>query len=161
MLWTTLNHNNSSIPVKEAGVTACSSAPAGTESFSVRSRGRHTGTSHPWHQLPARELTKVRLRKIVSCIPGVGAGHGTANVPVSGGGSCPATSISQLFGCSCPAPCLSFPAKSSARRAAHGSPLILLQPEEEKAARGPYKCLQISEGWVSGGWGQALFSGAQ
>jgi len=31
----------------------------------------------------------------------------------------------------------------------------------EKAARGPYKCLQISEGWVSGGWGQALFSGAQ
>ena len=28
-------------------------------------------------------------------------------------------------------------------------------------ARGPYKCLQISEGWVSGGWGQALFSGAQ
>jgi len=30
-----------------------------------------------------------------------------------------------------------------------------------KAARGPYKCLQISEGWVSGGWGQALFSGAQ
>ena len=37
----------------------------------------------------------------------------------------------------------------------------LVQPEEEKAARGPYKCLQISEGWVSGGWGQALFSGAQ
>ena len=31
----------------------------------------------------------------------------------------------------------------------------------EKAARGPYKCLQISEGWVSGGWGQALFSGTQ
>jgi len=27
--------------------------------------------------------------------------------------------------------------------------------------RGPYKCLQISEGWVSGGWGQTLFSGAQ
>jgi len=24
-----------------------------------------------------------------------------------------------------------------------------------------YKCLQISEGWVSGGWGQSLFSGAQ
>jgi len=23
------------------------------------------------------------------------------------------------------------------------------------------KCLQISEGWVSGGWGQTLFSGAQ
>ena len=39
------------------------------------------------------------------------------------------------------------------------SPLV--QPEEEKAARGPYKCLQISEGWVSGGWSQALFSGAQ
>ena len=37
----------------------------------------------------------------------------------------------------------------------------LVQPEEEKAARGPYKCLQISEGRVSGGWGQALFSGAQ
>jgi len=37
----------------------------------------------------------------------------------------------------------------------------LVQPEEEKAARGPYKCLQISAGWVSGGWGQALFSGAQ
>ena len=36
----------------------------------------------------------------------------------------------------------------------------LVQPEE-KAERGPYKCLQISEGWVSGGWGQALFSGAQ
>ena len=31
----------------------------------------------------------------------------------------------------------------------------------EKAARGPYQCLQISEGWVSGGWGQTLFSGAQ
>jgi len=31
----------------------------------------------------------------------------------------------------------------------------------EKAERGPYKCLQISEGWVSGGWGQTLFSGAQ
>ena len=31
----------------------------------------------------------------------------------------------------------------------------------EKATRGPNKCLQISEGWVSGGWGQALFSGAQ
>jgi len=27
--------------------------------------------------------------------------------------------------------------------------------------RGPYKCLQISEGWVPGGWGQALFSGVQ
>jgi len=32
---------------------------------------------------------------------------------------------------------------------------------KEKAERGPYKCLQISEGWVSGGWGQTLFSGAQ
>ena len=31
----------------------------------------------------------------------------------------------------------------------------------KKAARGPYKCLQISEGWVSGGWGQTLFSAAQ
>ena len=37
----------------------------------------------------------------------------------------------------------------------------LVQPEEEKAERGPHKCLEISEGWVSGGWGQALFSGAQ
>jgi len=37
----------------------------------------------------------------------------------------------------------------------------LVQPEEEKAARGPNICLQISEAWVSGGWGQALFSGAQ
>ena len=37
----------------------------------------------------------------------------------------------------------------------------LVQPGEEKGARGPYKCLQISAGWVSGGWGQALFSGAQ
>ena len=37
----------------------------------------------------------------------------------------------------------------------------LVQPEEEKAARGPYKCLQIPEGWVSRGWGQALFSDAQ
>jgi len=35
------------------------------------------------------------------------------------------------------------------------------RPGEEKAARGPYKCLQISAGWVSGRWGQALFSGAQ
>ena len=31
----------------------------------------------------------------------------------------------------------------------------------EKAERGQYKCLEISQGWVSGGWGQALFSGAQ
>jgi len=31
----------------------------------------------------------------------------------------------------------------------------------EKAERGPYKCLQISEGWVSGGQGQTLSSGAQ
>jgi len=31
----------------------------------------------------------------------------------------------------------------------------------KKAERGPYKCLQISSGWVSGGWGQALFSAAQ
>jgi len=31
----------------------------------------------------------------------------------------------------------------------------------EKVERGPYKCLQISEGWLSGGWGQTLFSGAQ
>jgi len=38
---------------------------------------------------------------------------------------------------------------------------VLVQPEEENAERGPYKCLEISEGWVSGGWGQTLFSGAQ
>jgi len=31
----------------------------------------------------------------------------------------------------------------------------------EKAERGPNIYLQISEGWVSGGWGQTLFSGAQ
>jgi len=31
----------------------------------------------------------------------------------------------------------------------------------EKAERGPYKCLQISQEWVSGGWGQTLFSVAQ
>jgi len=31
----------------------------------------------------------------------------------------------------------------------------------EKAERGPYKCLQISEGWVSGGWGQTLSSDAE
>jgi len=31
----------------------------------------------------------------------------------------------------------------------------------DKAARGPNICLQTSEGWVSGGWGQTLFSGAQ
>jgi len=31
----------------------------------------------------------------------------------------------------------------------------------KKAERGFHNCLQISEGWVSGGWGQALFSGAQ
>jgi len=37
----------------------------------------------------------------------------------------------------------------------------LVQPEEEKAAGGPNIYLQISEGWVSGGWGQTLFSGAQ
>jgi len=37
----------------------------------------------------------------------------------------------------------------------------LVQPEEEKAARGPYIYLQISVGWVSGGWDQTLFSGAQ
>ena len=37
----------------------------------------------------------------------------------------------------------------------------LVQPEEEKSARGPNICLQISAGWVSGGWGQTLFSGAQ
>ena len=37
----------------------------------------------------------------------------------------------------------------------------LVQPEEEKAERGPNIYLQICEGWVSGGWGQTLFSGAQ
>ena len=37
----------------------------------------------------------------------------------------------------------------------------LVQPEEEKAERGPNIYLQISSEWVSGGWGQALFSGAQ
>ena len=37
----------------------------------------------------------------------------------------------------------------------------LVQPEEEKAARGPNIYLQISAGWVSGGRGQTLSSGAQ
>jgi len=37
----------------------------------------------------------------------------------------------------------------------------LVQPGEVKAARGPNIYLQISEGWVSGRWGQALSSGAQ
>jgi len=37
----------------------------------------------------------------------------------------------------------------------------LVQPGEEKAERGSSQCLQISVGWVSGGWGQTLFSGAQ
>jgi len=37
----------------------------------------------------------------------------------------------------------------------------LVQPEEEKAERGPSLYLQISEGWVSRRWGQAHFSGAQ
>jgi len=32
---------------------------------------------------------------------------------------------------------------------------------EKRRLRGPNIYLQISEGWVSGGWGQALFSGAQ
>jgi len=31
----------------------------------------------------------------------------------------------------------------------------------KKTERGPYKCLLISSGWVSGGWGQTLFCGAQ
>jgi len=37
----------------------------------------------------------------------------------------------------------------------------LVQPEEDTAERGPNIYLQISAGWVSGGWGQALFSSAQ
>jgi len=31
----------------------------------------------------------------------------------------------------------------------------------EKAERGSYKCLCISQGWVSRWWGQTLFSGAE
>jgi len=46
-----------------------------------------------------------------------------------------------------------------AGRGRFSSPSTL--PEEEKAAGRPNKCLQISQGWVSGGWGQTLFSGAQ
>jgi len=30
--------------------------------------------------------------------------------------------------------------------------------QEEKAVRGPNKCLQISQEWMSRGWGQTLFS---
>jgi len=37
----------------------------------------------------------------------------------------------------------------------------LVQPGEEKAERGPNMYSQISAGWVSGEWGQALFSSAQ
>ena len=32
---------------------------------------------------------------------------------------------------------------------------------KKKTERGPSKCLQISEGWVSGGGGQTLFCSAQ
>jgi len=39
--------------------------------------------------------------------------------------------------------------------------LGLFSLKEEKAEMGPFKCLQISEGWVSGGRGQTLFSVAQ
>jgi len=45
------------------------------------------------------------------------------------------------------------------REKAEGAGLV--QPEEENAERGPNIYLQISAGWVSGGWGQTLFSGAQ
>jgi len=45
------------------------------------------------------------------------------------------------------------------RQEAEGAGLV--QPEEEKAVRGPNIYLQISAGWVSGGWGQTVFSGAQ
>jgi len=34
----------------------------------------------------------------------------------------------------------------------------LVQPEEEQAVRGPNTCLQMSQGWVSRGCGQTLFS---
>lgn len=34
-------------------------------------------------------------------------------------------------------------------------------PGGEKTERGSYQCLQICEGWVSNGWGQANFGGAQ
>jgi len=37
----------------------------------------------------------------------------------------------------------------------------LVQPEEEKAVRGSNKLLQISQGWVSGGWSETLFVGAR
>jgi len=49
--------------------------------------------------------------------------------------------------------------KSLLRGEAEGAGLV--QPEEEKAERGPNICLQISAGWVSGEWGQTLSSGAQ
>jgi len=35
------------------------------------------------------------------------------------------------------------------------------RPSSQKQLRGPNIYLQISEGWVSGGWGQTLFSSAQ
>jgi len=39
--------------------------------------------------------------------------------------------------------------------------LGLFSLKKRRLKRGPNKCLSISEGWVSGGWGQTLFSGAQ
>jgi len=39
--------------------------------------------------------------------------------------------------------------------------LGLFSLKKRKLRGESYKCLQISEGWVSGGWGQSLFSGAQ
>ena len=66
---------------------------------------------------------------------------GTGESPVEGYEDCEGTGASLLWG------------------KAEGAGLC--QPEEEKAERGPNKCLQISEGWVSVGWGQTLFSGAQ
>jgi len=39
--------------------------------------------------------------------------------------------------------------------------LGLFSLEKRRLRGGPYKCLQISSGWGSGGWGQALFSSAQ
>ena len=55
--------------------------------------------------------------------------------------------------------CFLLPTVPSKTSPAHLAGLV--QPEEEKAVRGPNIYLQISEGWVSGGWGQALFTGAQ
>lgn len=35
------------------------------------------------------------------------------------------------------------------------------ESEKEKAERGSYQLIEISKGWASRGWGQALYNGTQ